>query len=182
MTASTTPATFNVQTTINNIVAGNSQNTYNLTTGVDTLTGGTGNNVFNAILDNATGLTAGGQATTLQSFDSITGGTLNNTLNITDFGQSYFMTIPSGAAISGITTVNVNTLESIGSSPSTPVDFSALGANMAAVKFQLHRLSRGKRSDPKVSPLRALILQQVADVTRTRAYRRWMMERAKFPY
>lgn len=55
-------------------------------------------------------------------------------------------------------------------------------ANMAAVKFQLHRLSRGKRTDPKVSPLRALILQQVADVARTREYRRWMMERGKFRY
>ena len=115
VTASTTPATFDVQTTINNIVAGNSQNTYNLTTGVDTLTGGTGNNVFNAILDNATGLTAGGQAATLQSFDSITGGTLNNTLNITDFGQgsSSTMSIPSGATITGITTLNVNSLEGI---------------------------------------------------------------------
>ena len=111
VTGSTVPATFNVQTTINNIVAGNNQNTYNLTTGVDTFTGGTGNNVFNAILDNATGLTAGGQAATLQSFDSITGGTLNNTLNITDFGVGSTMTIPTGAAISGITTLNVNSLE-----------------------------------------------------------------------
>ncbi|QGZ58323.1 NADH:flavin oxidoreductase/NADH oxidase family protein [Paraburkholderia acidiphila] len=51
-------------------------------------------------------------------------------------------------------------------------------ANMAAVKFQLRRLSRGKRPNPKVSPLRALILQQLADVARTREYRRWIMQRA----
>lgn len=52
-------------------------------------------------------------------------------------------------------------------------------ANMAAVKFQLRRLSLGKTSNPKVSPLRALILQQLADVARTREYRRWMMQQAK---
>lgn len=52
-------------------------------------------------------------------------------------------------------------------------------ANMAAVKFQLRRLSRGKTPDPKVSPLRALILQQMADVARTREYRRWMTQRPK---
>ncbi|MBV8633487.1 MAG: DUF4214 domain-containing protein, partial [Burkholderiaceae bacterium] len=68
VTTATVPATYDVQTTINNIVAGNTQNTFNLTTGVDTFVGGPGNNVFNAILDNATGLSAGGQAATLQSF------------------------------------------------------------------------------------------------------------------
>lgn len=52
-------------------------------------------------------------------------------------------------------------------------------ANMAAVKFQLRRLSLGKTTNPKVSPLRALILQQVADVARTREYRRWMTQQAK---
>ncbi|OAJ51543.1 2,4-dienoyl-CoA reductase [Paraburkholderia ginsengiterrae] len=52
-------------------------------------------------------------------------------------------------------------------------------ANMAAVKFQLRRLSQGKTPNPSVSPLRALILQQVADVARTREYRRWMMQQAK---
>ncbi|WP_321889241.1 NADH:flavin oxidoreductase/NADH oxidase family protein [Paraburkholderia bannensis] len=49
-------------------------------------------------------------------------------------------------------------------------------ANMAAVKFQLRRLSLGKRPDPRVSPLRALILQQLGEVARTRAYRRWMAQ------
>lgn len=49
-------------------------------------------------------------------------------------------------------------------------------ANMATVKFQLRRLSLGKTPDPKVSPLRALILQQMADVARTREYRRWMTQ------
>ncbi|MGO4151914.1 NADH:flavin oxidoreductase/NADH oxidase family protein [Cupriavidus sp. YAF13] len=50
-------------------------------------------------------------------------------------------------------------------------------ANMAAVKFQLRKLSRGKATDPKVSPLRALILQQVSNACRVRQYRRWMAQR-----
>ncbi|WP_027819980.1 NADH:flavin oxidoreductase/NADH oxidase family protein [Paraburkholderia bannensis] len=49
-------------------------------------------------------------------------------------------------------------------------------ANMAAVKFQFRRLSLGKRPDPRVSPLRALILQQLGEVARTREYRRWMAQ------
>ncbi|WP_321854710.1 NADH:flavin oxidoreductase/NADH oxidase family protein [Paraburkholderia tropica] len=49
-------------------------------------------------------------------------------------------------------------------------------ANMAAVKFQLQRLSVGKRTDPNVSPLRALIVQQVAEAARTRRYRRWITQ------
>lgn len=51
-------------------------------------------------------------------------------------------------------------------------------ANMAAVKFQLRNLSLGRTPDPKVSPLRALILQQVTEAFRTRQYRRWMAQRS----
>lgn len=51
-------------------------------------------------------------------------------------------------------------------------------ANMAAVKFQLRKLGRGKATDPKVSPLRALILQQVSSACRVRRYRRWVGQRA----
>ncbi|CAN7575292.1 NADH oxidase [compost metagenome] len=51
-------------------------------------------------------------------------------------------------------------------------------ANMAAVKLQLRKLSRGKATDPKVSPLRALILQQVSNACRVRRYRRWVGQRA----
>ncbi len=47
-------------------------------------------------------------------------------------------------------------------------------ANMAVVKFQLRKLSRGKKPDPNVSPLRALILQQLGMAFRTRQYRRWV--------
>ncbi|PVX81834.1 NADH:flavin oxidoreductase/NADH oxidase family protein [Paraburkholderia unamae] len=52
-------------------------------------------------------------------------------------------------------------------------------ANMAAVKFQLRRLSLGKPPHPNVSPLRALILQQLADAARSREYRRWIALRSK---
>jgi len=47
-------------------------------------------------------------------------------------------------------------------------------ANMAVVKYQLRKLSRAKKPDPSVSPLRALILQQLAMAFRTRQYRRWI--------
>ncbi|SPS01815.1 hypothetical protein CBM2634_B60231 [Cupriavidus taiwanensis] len=50
-------------------------------------------------------------------------------------------------------------------------------ANMAAVKFQLRKLSRGKATNPKVSPLCALILQQASDACRARQYRRWIAQR-----
>lgn len=50
-------------------------------------------------------------------------------------------------------------------------------AHMAAVKFQLGRLSRGRRPDARVSPLRALLVQQVANALRTRRYRRWAAQR-----
>ncbi|VVE09748.1 2,4-dienoyl-CoA reductase [Pandoraea iniqua] len=47
-------------------------------------------------------------------------------------------------------------------------------ANMAVVKFQLNRLSAGRTTKPDVSPLRALILQQIATACQTRRYRQWM--------
>ncbi|MGC0155566.1 NADH:flavin oxidoreductase/NADH oxidase family protein [Chromobacterium vaccinii] len=51
-------------------------------------------------------------------------------------------------------------------------------ANMAVVKFQLRKLSRGQAPRPGVSPLRALIMQQLADACLTRRYLRGMAERA----
>lgn len=51
-------------------------------------------------------------------------------------------------------------------------------ANMAVVKFQLGKLSQAKKPDPGVSPLRALILQQIAMAFRTRQYRRWVEKRS----
>lgn len=47
-------------------------------------------------------------------------------------------------------------------------------AYMAVVKFQMQRLSRGDRTHPKVSPLRALLQEQLNTVCRTRQYKRWM--------
>ncbi|MCF5228830.1 MULTISPECIES: NADH:flavin oxidoreductase/NADH oxidase family protein [unclassified Pseudomonas] len=51
-------------------------------------------------------------------------------------------------------------------------------ANMALVKFQLRKLSQRKQPDPGVSPLRALIEQQLANALRTRQYRRWIAKRS----
>lgn len=50
-------------------------------------------------------------------------------------------------------------------------------ANMAAVKFQLRKLSRGKAPNPLVSPLRALVVQQLSSTCRARQYRRWAARR-----
>lgn len=47
-------------------------------------------------------------------------------------------------------------------------------ANMALVKYQLSKLSRQKRPKPQVSPIWALIKQQLADKCRTRRYRSWL--------
>ena len=52
-------------------------------------------------------------------------------------------------------------------------------AGMAAVKFQLGRLSKGRATDPDVSPLSALIKQQLANALQTRRYRRWSAQQAK---
>ena len=51
-------------------------------------------------------------------------------------------------------------------------------ANMAVVKFQLQKLSKGQTPNPNVSPLRALTLQQIAVAFRTRQYRRWVAQRS----
>lgn len=47
-------------------------------------------------------------------------------------------------------------------------------ASMAVVKFQLRKLSHARQPNPKVSPLRALILQQIGNALRTRQYRKWV--------
>lgn len=53
----------------------------------------------------------------------------------------------------------------------------AASAHMAAVKYQLVRLSKRQSTAPGVSPAWALLLAQVAARCRTRRYRRWIGER-----
>ena len=50
-------------------------------------------------------------------------------------------------------------------------------AHMAAVKYQLTRLSRRQRTAPGVSPAWALVLSQVSARRRAKRYRRWMETR-----
>lgn len=50
---------------------------------------------------------------------------------------------------------------------------------MATVKFQLQKLGKGRGTNPSVSPLRALLVQQAAGVCRTRKYRRWLARQEK---
>ena len=49
-------------------------------------------------------------------------------------------------------------------------------ATMACVKFQLKRLSKGQTPKPHVSPLWALILQQVLTAQQAKRYKAWMAE------
>ncbi|WP_043311359.1 NADH:flavin oxidoreductase/NADH oxidase family protein [Pseudomonas sp. ML96] len=51
-------------------------------------------------------------------------------------------------------------------------------AYMATVKFQLKRLAQGAQPKPLVSPLRALIGEQLRIARRTRQYKRWMAARS----
>jgi len=53
----------------------------------------------------------------------------------------------------------------------------ASAAHMAAVKYQLARLSRRRRTAPGVSPTWALVVSQAEASRRARRYRRWMEER-----
>lgn len=52
-------------------------------------------------------------------------------------------------------------------------------ANMAAVRYQMRKISHGKSPNPRVSPLRALIEQQAATAWRTRTYRQWIVRRSR---
>ena len=51
-------------------------------------------------------------------------------------------------------------------------------AYMAMVKYQLRRLSQGKRTRPDVAPALALLIQQVETMLRNRQYRRRMRKQA----
>lgn len=51
-------------------------------------------------------------------------------------------------------------------------------AVMAAVKYQLQRLSKGSNPKPSVAPLRALLLQQIGNAFMARRYRSWIAQRS----
>ncbi len=116
ITSATTAAQYDAaaQTVVNQITNQSGiEPVYVLTSGIDSITGGSGNNIFDAVLDNAAGLAAGGQAQTLNPGDGITGGTLSNVLNLTDFGIGGVLTLPSGISLVGMTTVNIASLEAV---------------------------------------------------------------------
>jgi len=51
-------------------------------------------------------------------------------------------------------------------------------ATMARVKYQLKRVSQGKATRPAISPLWALVSQQVMTGQQTKKYRQWMAQRS----
>jgi 2,4-dienoyl-CoA reductase-like NADH-dependent reductase (Old Yellow Enzyme family) len=55
----------------------------------------------------------------------------------------------------------------------------AAAAHMAAVKYQLSRLSHRQRTNPAVSPLWALVSSEWVAARRARGYRRWMANRQR---
>lgn len=57
----------------------------------------------------------------------------------------------------------------------------ASSAHMAAVRYQLVRLGRRRRTAPNVSPLWALLTSQLSAKFSARQYRRWMAERNRLP-
>ena len=54
----------------------------------------------------------------------------------------------------------------------------ASSAHMSAVRYQLARLSHGRCTNAKVSPLWALITAQVEAKRQAKQYRRWIADRA----
>jgi hypothetical protein len=48
---------------------------------------------------------------------------------------------------------------------------------MAIAKFQLKRLSEGRAPRPDVSPVKALLLQQLSAACQSRRYRQWSARR-----
>ena len=112
---STTSAQYDIaaQALVNSLNAVTVGPVHAFTTGADTITGGTGYNIFDGILDNAAGVVAGGQVQTFNGGDSITGSGLGNTLNLTDFGLSGVMTVPTGITVSGITSLNISSLQGV---------------------------------------------------------------------
>ena len=50
-------------------------------------------------------------------------------------------------------------------------------AQMAVVKHQLRRLSKARPTQARVSPVLALVCEQVRTLRRTRQYRGWMAQR-----
>ena len=53
----------------------------------------------------------------------------------------------------------------------------ASSAHMSAARYQLARLSRGRRTNANVSPLWALIIAQIEAKRRAKQYRRWIADR-----
>ena len=47
-------------------------------------------------------------------------------------------------------------------------------AAIARVKYQLKRLSQDRASDPRISPVWALVSQQVMTARQTKKYRKWI--------
>ena len=142
VSASTDPASFATiaSATINSFVEEVFIPQYSLTMGTDNITSTQSQAIFNAVTDNAAGLAAGGQNPTLNSGDSIAASTQTgsvNTFRIHDFGIGSNLALPGGITLSGITALQISSLEGV-SDPSVAsgsMDFSTwVGLNQVSIE------------------------------------------------
>ncbi|ADG19417.1 hypothetical protein BC1002_5491 [Paraburkholderia atlantica] len=123
-TASEGTAVENLDTTLANINAGAVGQTVTLTTGVDAVTLKGNNNVVNTVLTNNGNAITGTNPSTLTALDSIKGTGTGNTLNIVDASTGAATTLPGGISVSGVQTVNLQTVNGVGAALATPFDVS----------------------------------------------------------
>ncbi|WP_429559268.1 DUF4214 domain-containing protein [Paraburkholderia youngii] len=123
-TASEGTAAAHLESTLANINAGAVGQTVTLTTGTDAITLTGNNNVVNGTLDARAAASA-----TFSNLDSIKGSGTGNTLNLVDSDTASSTTatpdsLPTGITVSGIQTVNLQTVNGVGAALATPFDVS----------------------------------------------------------
>ena len=119
--ASEASAAANISTTISNIGSGTVGGSQALTSGVDNITLTGNNNVVNAVLNDAA---ATSNVSTFTNLDSIKGSGTGNVLNIVDANGTAAIAVPTGVSVSGVQTVNVQTVTGVGAAAATPFDVS----------------------------------------------------------
>ncbi|MGF6837636.1 hypothetical protein QF001_001503 [Paraburkholderia youngii] len=125
-TASEGTAAAHLESTLANINAGAVGQTVTLTTGVDSVTLTGNNNVVNGVLDARAPANTLTSSATLTALDSIKGTGTGNTLNLVDSdntGAAVAESLPTGITVSGIATVNLSTVNAVGT-VATPFDVS----------------------------------------------------------
>lgn len=119
---------------------GSGSATFTLTTGTDTFTGTAATNTFNATL---------GSGATLNAGDTLAGGPGGsvNILNITDSATGGTTTIPGGAAISGMTVLNIQSAEAVSGNYAS---WSNLGALNVTASVGTDNITAGSNTNVNI--------------------------------